>query len=179
MTKVPGDTEEDEVESAERALSDLLASEPEIFNLLDPDADLQVAEPVSEPPPGQAETVPPKPPEPTNEPANSTFFPPDERNEPFIFSAANQPVESRAETIRKSGLAWSAGIIFFGSVVFMLIIGWFADLLLGSAPWGLVGGIVLGSIIGFIQFFRINAAMLRGTEPKGRVGLFGPDNEDR
>ena len=40
----------------------------------------------------------------------------------------------------------------------MLILGWGADLLLGSAPWGIVGGIVLGSLIGFIQFFRILVA---------------------
>src|SRR2546421_11025356 len=62
-----------------------------------------------------------------------------------------------AENIRRSGLAWSAGVVFFGSVVFMLFIGWGADLLFGSSPWGLVLGIVLGSVIGFIQFFRISS----------------------
>src|SRR4051794_30462666 len=62
--------------------------------------------------------------------------------------------ESLAETTRKSGLAWSAGIVLFSSIAFMLVIGWFADLLLGSSPWGIVGGIILGSIIGFLQFFR-------------------------
>ena len=29
------------------------------------------------------------------------------------------------ETARKSGLAFSAGIAFFGSIVFMLLLGWF------------------------------------------------------
>jgi F0F1-type ATP synthase assembly protein I len=61
------------------------------------------------------------------------------------------------ETIRRSGLAWSAGIAFFGSVVFTLFLGWIADLLLGSSPWGIVGGIILGSIIAFLQFFRITS----------------------
>jgi hypothetical protein len=65
--------------------------------------------------------------------------------------------EPMAETIRKGGLAWSAGIAFFGSVVFMLFLGWIADLLLGSSPWGLVGGIIFGSLIGFVQFFRITS----------------------
>jgi F0F1-type ATP synthase assembly protein I len=37
----------------------------------------------------------------------------------------------------------------------MLFIGWLVDLLVGTSPWGIVGGIVLGSIIGFMQFFRI------------------------
>ena len=68
---------------------------------------------------------------------------------------------SKAETIRQSGLAWSAGVIFFGSIVFTMILGWFADLLLGTSPWGLVGGIVLGSIIGFIQFFRITSQIFK------------------
>ena len=65
--------------------------------------------------------------------------------------------EPAAETVRQSGLAWSMGIVFFGSVAFMLFLGWLADLLLGSSPWGIVVGVVLGSIIGFIQFFRISA----------------------
>jgi F0F1-type ATP synthase assembly protein I len=61
------------------------------------------------------------------------------------------------ETIRRSGLAWSAGVAFFGSVAFTLFLGWLADLLLGTSPWGIVGGIILGSIIGFLQFFRITS----------------------
>jgi F0F1-type ATP synthase assembly protein I len=65
--------------------------------------------------------------------------------------------ESTEEGVRKSGLAWSAGIVFFGAIVFMLFLGWGADLLMGSSPWGIVGGIVLGSVIGFIQFFRITS----------------------
>jgi F0F1-type ATP synthase assembly protein I len=81
------------------------------------------------------------------------------REEPFVI-AGGRP-ESAAETVRRSGLAYSAGIAFFASVVFMLVIGWGADLLLGSSPWGIVGGIVLGSIIGFIQFFRITSRIFK------------------
>jgi F0F1-type ATP synthase assembly protein I len=77
------------------------------------------------------------------------------------YSDPNAPVhyvpETPEESIRRSGLAWSAGIAFFGSVAFMLFLGWLADLLLGTAPWGMVGGIVFGSVIGFIQFFRISS----------------------
>lgn len=77
------------------------------------------------------------------------------------YSDPNAPVhyipDTPEETIRRSGLAWSAGIAFFGSVAFLLFLGWLADLLLGTTPWGMVGGIVLGSIIGFIQFFRISS----------------------
>lgn len=65
--------------------------------------------------------------------------------------------ETQTETTRKSGLAYSAGIVFFGSVAFMLLLGWGADLILGTSPWGLVAGVVIGSIIGFTQFFRITS----------------------
>lgn len=69
--------------------------------------------------------------------------------------------ETQAETIRKSGLAYSAAIILFASIIFTMILGWFADLLLGSSPWGVVGGIILGGIIGFIQFFRIASSIFK------------------
>ncbi|HEX8637474.1 MAG TPA: AtpZ/AtpI family protein [Pyrinomonadaceae bacterium] len=83
--------------------------------------------------------------------------------EPSMFTmqgASFQP-ETTEETMRKSGLAYAAAIILLGSIVFMLILGWFADLLFDSSPWGVVGGIVLGSIIGFIQFFRTTAQILK------------------
>jgi F0F1-type ATP synthase assembly protein I len=69
--------------------------------------------------------------------------------------------ETMAETVRRTGLAWSAGIAFFAAVVFMIILGWGADVLLGTSPWGIVGGIVLGSVIGFIQFFRITSQIFK------------------
>jgi F0F1-type ATP synthase assembly protein I len=78
------------------------------------------------------------------------------KEEPFIITTESPP-ESIADSVRQSGLAYSAAIAFFASVVFMLIIGWGADLLFGTSPWGMVVGIVIGSIIGFVQFFRINS----------------------
>ena len=83
----------------------------------------------------------------------------DEPREKFVISEAE--AETFAQTARRSGLAWSAGIAFFASVVFMLIIGWFADLLFGSSPWGIVGGIVLGSLIGFVQLFRLSSQIFK------------------
>lgn len=69
--------------------------------------------------------------------------------------------EPQSEVFRRSGLAWSAAIALFGSVVFMLVLGWFADLLLGTSPWGIVAGIVIGSAVGFLQFFRITSQILK------------------
>lgn len=82
------------------------------------------------------------------------------RAEPEVVKTPYQP-DTSDETIRNSGLAWSAGIIFFGSVIFMMFLGWGFDLLFGSSPYGLVGGIVFGSLIGFIQFFRISSQIFK------------------
>jgi F0F1-type ATP synthase assembly protein I len=77
----------------------------------------------------------------------------------FVLSEATP--ETMAETVRRSGLAYSAGIAFVAAVVFMLILGWGADVLLGTTPWGVVVGIILGSIIGFIQLFRISSQIFK------------------
>ena len=79
--------------------------------------------------------------------------------EPYVLSES-KPL-STAETIRSSGLAWSAAIALFAAVLIMLIIGWGADLLLGSSPWGIVVGIIIGAAIGFFQFFRITGEILK------------------
>lgn len=97
---------------------------------------------------------------------------------PFETSAADAFVpESSAESFRKSSLAWSAGIALFGSVVFMLVLGWFADLLIGSSPWGIVTGIVIGSVVGFVQFFRITSQILTpGKSDFEKVSLKSADD---
>jgi F0F1-type ATP synthase assembly protein I len=79
--------------------------------------------------------------------------------ENFVISDAEP--QSMAETVRQSGLAYSAGIALFAAVVFMMILGWGADLLLGTSPWGIVGGIIIGSLIGFIQFFRLTSQIFK------------------
>lgn len=79
----------------------------------------------------------------------------DRKNESFA------PAESAGETARKTGLAFSAGLVFFGSVLFLLLLGWLADRLLESSPWGTITGIILGSLIGFIQLFRVSSQIFR------------------
>lgn len=63
--------------------------------------------------------------------------------------------ENAGETIRKSGLAYGAAITLFAAVLIFLGLGYALDLWLKSAPWGLVGGVVLGAVVGFYQFVRI------------------------
>src|SRR5207248_9668261 len=86
---------------------------------------------------------------------------------------------SADETNRQSSLAWSAGIVFFSSIAFMLFLGWLADWLLGSSPWGMVGGIVIGSIIGFIQFFRLSSQIFNPEKTKASLNpLMHKDDEE-
>ncbi len=86
--------------------------------------------------------------------------------------------ESADETARRGGLAWSAGIVFFSSIVFMLFIGWGADLIFQSKPWGIVAGIVLGSILGFIQFFRISSQIINPKNKQTIQPLMSRDDDE-
>lgn len=86
--------------------------------------------------------------------------PPSPREEPQLFQMHFTP-ETPAETIRNSGLAYSAALALAGSVLFMLFLGWILDSLLGTSPWCLLGGIVVGSGIGFYQFFRLTSQILK------------------
>ncbi|MET0752895.1 MAG: AtpZ/AtpI family protein [Pyrinomonadaceae bacterium] len=69
--------------------------------------------------------------------------------------------ETPGETARKTGLALSAGITLFGAVVVCMAVGYIADRYFNSSPTGLIVGIVLGSLIGFFQFFRLTSQILK------------------
>ena len=58
---------------------------------------------------------------------------------------------------RKSGFAYAAGIALFASVVTFCAVGYFIDRWLGTQPWFLIGGIVLGSAAGLFEFIRISS----------------------
>ncbi len=58
---------------------------------------------------------------------------------------------------RKSGFAYAAGLTLFASVAAFTGVGWFLDKWLGTQPWFLVGGIVLGSAAGLFEFVRLSS----------------------
>ena len=64
------------------------------------------------------------------------------------------PDEDQQEINRKSGIAYAAAISLFAAVVGGLIIGWLLDRWLGTGPWLLVGGVILGAAAGFYEFIR-------------------------
>jgi ATP synthase protein I len=65
--------------------------------------------------------------------------------------------EKKEDINRKSGMAYAAAFSLFASVVSGLIAGWLADRWLGTAPWLLVAGMVLGAAAGFYEFIRITS----------------------
>jgi ATP synthase protein I len=72
------------------------------------------------------------------------------------------PVKSeddQQEVNRKSGLAYAAAFSLFAAVVGGLIIGWLLDRWLGTRPWLLVTGIVLGSAAGFYELIRSSSKL--------------------
>ena len=59
------------------------------------------------------------------------------------------------DTNRKSAVVYAAITSLVVSIIGLLIVGWALDRWLKSGPWLLVGGIVLGAIVGFVQFIRV------------------------
>ena len=63
------------------------------------------------------------------------------------------------ETNRKSGIAYAAAFSLFASVVSGLIIGWLLDRWLGTKPWLLITGLLLGSVAGFYELIRTTSKL--------------------
>jgi ATP synthase protein I len=69
------------------------------------------------------------------------------------------PDENTEETNRKSGIAYGAALMLFSAVVSFCALGWLMDRWLGTKPWLLVTGVVLGAAAGFYQFIRLTAKL--------------------
>jgi len=67
--------------------------------------------------------------------------------------------DDQQEINRKSGLAYAAAFSLFAAVAAGLIIGWLLDRWLGTRPWLLVTGIVLGSAAGFYELIRSSSKL--------------------
>ncbi len=55
----------------------------------------------------------------------------------------------------KSSVVYGAVLSLAFSIVSGLVVGWALDHWLGTSPWLIVAGIVLGSVAGFMQFIRL------------------------
>lgn len=61
------------------------------------------------------------------------------------------------EENRKAGFAYAAGIALFATVAAFTGAGYLLDNWLGTQPWCLVAGIVLGSAAGLFEFVRLSS----------------------
>jgi ATP synthase protein I len=55
----------------------------------------------------------------------------------------------------RSSVVYGAVLSLALSIVSCLLAGWALDRWLGTSPWLIVAGIVLGSVAGFMQFIRL------------------------
>jgi len=62
-------------------------------------------------------------------------------------------------TSRKTGIAYAAALTLFASVVSLCGVGWLLDRWLGTKPWLLVVGLVLGAAAGLYEFIRLTAKL--------------------
>ena len=69
------------------------------------------------------------------------------------------PGPDNEEANRKSGIAYGAALVLFSSVASLCGVGWLLDRWLGTKPWLLVIGIVLGAVAGFYQFIRLTSKL--------------------
>ena len=63
------------------------------------------------------------------------------------------------DTNRKSGMAYAAALSLFFAVASMTGIGWLLDRWLGTRPWLMVVGLILGAVVGFFEFIRITSKL--------------------
>ena len=61
------------------------------------------------------------------------------------------------EENRKTGFAYAAGLTLFASVAAFCGLGYLLDRWLGTQPWLLIAGIVIGSAVGLFEFVRLSS----------------------
>ena len=69
------------------------------------------------------------------------------------------PQDDQHDTNIKTGIAYGAAVSLFAAVVGGLIVGWLLDRWLGTGPWLLVVGLVLGAAAGFYEFIRATSRL--------------------
>ena len=67
----------------------------------------------------------------------------------------------RITLLRAMGVASACGLDLAGAVLIGVLAGLFVDRHLHSAPWGLLGGLFCGLIVGFYTAYHIIAPIMR------------------
>ena len=70
-----------------------------------------------------------------------------------------EPEEQNGNENRRAGLAYAAALTLFFTVAVLLGLGYVLDRWLGTGPWLMVAGIVVGSALGLYEFVRITSKL--------------------
>jgi F0F1-type ATP synthase assembly protein I len=76
---------------------------------------------------------------------------PDEDEGPFLARSLRYMQES----LRKSGPASVAGYTLIAAIMLLGGIGYALDAWLGTSPWFLIAGLLLGLVVGFFELARV------------------------
>jgi ATP synthase protein I len=73
---------------------------------------------------------------------------------------------SREPEFSSSAEGWVAGGAFLGSILSGALLGYLADMWLGTDPWLVVTGIVVGSYSGFVRMWHLSKQMENGPDDR-------------
>jgi len=65
-----------------------------------------------------------------------------------------ESLDAFQENLRKSGPAASAGYSLIGAILLLGGAGYAIDWWRGTSPWGLLGGLLLGIVVGFYELAK-------------------------
>lgn len=66
-----------------------------------------------------------------------------------------EPAKGLQESFRSAGSVAAASYALIGAIVLLGGAGYFADRWLGTEPWLLLGGLLLGIVVGFYELARV------------------------
>jgi ATP synthase protein I len=73
---------------------------------------------------------------------------------------------SRVPETSSSAEGWVASGAFLGSILSGALLGYLADMWLGTDPWLVVIGIVVGSYSGFVRMWHLSKQMGNGPDDR-------------
>lgn len=77
-----------------------------------------------------------------------------EKGERIVESLANQ-ASGLQRGFQRAGPAAAASYALIGAIVLLGGLGYFGDLWLGTSPWLLVSGLLLGIVVGFYELAKM------------------------
>jgi ATP synthase protein I len=83
-------------------------------------------------------------------------------------SAPHDPGDQRRTSASQAGEVLGVGLQFAGAIVLFLFVGRWLDERLGTEPWLLLTGVMVGAVAGFISLYRQLVVVPRERERRRR-----------